>query len=164
VAQLSSPAAARSATQGYLQLRGGLTLAALCTRLHQLGALSAAARPGEAREDNPIFASPRSLFDALATNRRFRQDSVLGSIYHGGKISFREVSPSDSLHVVFDGRQVSAHVDLLSPLNFDRDRPAQYSPLRVVAHNLTGLASGLTRLVRRVASGSHEPAVRTRAA
>ena len=124
-------------------------MAALCTRLHTLGALSAAARPGEARQDNPIFASPQSLFDALAANPRFRQDSALGSIYHGGKISFREVSPSDSLHVVFDGEQVSAHVDLLSPLNFDRARPTQYSPLRVVAHNLTGMTGDLTRLVRR---------------
>jgi hypothetical protein len=50
---------------------------------------------------------------------------------------------------VFDGEQVSAHVDLVSPLNFDRERPAQYSPLRVVAHNLTGMAGDLSRLVRR---------------
>ncbi|MDQ1411598.1 MAG: hypothetical protein QOE07_186 [Acidimicrobiaceae bacterium] len=141
--------AARLAPQGYLQLRSGLTIAGLCTRLHTLGALSAAARPGEARQDNPIFASPKSLFDALAANPRFRQDSALGSIYHGGRISFREVSPSDSLHVVFDGERVSAHVDLVSPLNFDRERPAQYSPLRVVAHNLTGVAGDLSRLVRR---------------
>jgi hypothetical protein len=124
-----------------------------------LGALAPAARPGEAREDNPVFASPHSLFVALAANPRFRQDSALGSIYHGGKISFREVSPSDSLHVVFAGEQVSAHVDFVSPLNFDRQRKAQYSPFRVVAHNLTGLAAGLTRLARRGRAGGPDRSV-----
>jgi hypothetical protein len=132
---------------GSLELRSGLTMAGLCSRLHKLGVLAPARSPGEAREDNAVFASPRSLVEALATSGRFTQDSALGAILHGKKASFREISSSDSLHVVFDGDRVSAHIDLVSPLDLDPERPRQYAPLRVVAHNLTGAATSLWRLV-----------------
>jgi hypothetical protein len=121
----------------------------LCTRLHKLGVLAPARFPGESRELNQVLANAEALLAALAGNRNFRRDSTLASLFHGRKVSFREVSPWESLHVVFHGDVVSAHVDLLSPLNFDPQRSSQYSPARVVAHNVVGLVGNLVRLISR---------------
>lgn len=78
----------------------------------------------------------------------FRRDSKLGGILHAGKVSFREVSPHDSLHVVIDGNQVSAHVDRISPLHSRRRGRRRYSWTRVVAHNVAVLTDDISRRIR----------------
>lgn len=77
----------------------------------------------------------------------------MGSIFHPGKASFREVSPIDSVHIVIDGNRVSAHVDQICPLDCDSGASSQYSSsqyswLRVVAHNVSGLAADIGRRIR----------------
>ena len=121
---------------------------ALGTRLHKLGVLAPRRRPGEAREDNLIFASPGALVTALGGNRHFRRDTALGRIFHPAKISYREISASDSLHLVFDGDMVAAHIDLLSPLTLDPQRHRQYSTGRVIAHTVTGFIGTVVPLFR----------------
>ena len=89
------------------------------------------------------------LLRALENSERFRRDSVLGGIFHPGKISFREVSPTDSLHVLIDGNRVSAHVDTYSPLRIAGDGSAHYHWSRVVVHNLWAAAGDLARRLLR---------------
>ena len=98
------------------------------------------------RDTSPGLAA---LCRALEESDRFWRDRGLGNIYHRGKVSFRELSPRDSTHIVVDGNRVSAHVDLVSPLKRRRDGSVRYSVPRVVAHNLVGMGSDLTRRVRR---------------
>ena len=93
-------------------------------------------------------AAPCDLLKALEANRRFRRDSVLGGIFHPGKISYREVSPTDSLHILIDGDTISAHVDDVSPLRVQADGSSRYAWGRVVAHNLLVLIGDATRRVR----------------
>ena len=76
------------------------------------------------------------LVTALDGDHRFRRDSVFGGIFHPGAISFREVSATNSLHVVIRGDRVSAHVDEVSPLVVSPDGSRRYAWGRVVAHNL----------------------------
>ena len=90
-----------------------------------------------------------TLCQALEESGRFWRDRGLGNIYHRGKVSFRELSPTDSTHIVIDGTRVSAHVDLVSPLKRRADGTVRYSVPRVVVHNLLGMGSDLTRRVRR---------------
>jgi hypothetical protein len=94
------------------------------------------------------------LIGALASSDRFHRDTGLGNIFHPGKISFREVSPVDSLHVIIDGNRVSAHVDDISPLRRRRDGSIGYSLPRILAHNVSGALADLNRMVRG-ASGEH---------
>src|SRR5882757_9959657 len=68
---------------------------------------------------------------ALDADERFRRDTALGRIYHPGRISFREISPTDSLHVVIRGDKVSAHVDEVSPLVIRPDGSTRYAWGRV---------------------------------
>lgn len=98
--------------------------------------------------DAPATADPLGLGWALQASGRFRRDTPLGGIFHPGKVSFREVSPTDSLHIVIDGTRVSAHVDEISPLSCDSGASRQYSLVRVVAHNLFGMAADLGRRIR----------------
>jgi hypothetical protein len=88
------------------------------------------------------------LLKALEANPRFRRDSLLGGIFHLGRISYREVSPTDSLHIVIAGEQVSAHVDEISPLRVQADGSTRYAWGRVLAHNLLVLIGDAARRVR----------------
>ncbi len=88
------------------------------------------------------------LLKALATNPRFRRDSLLGGIFHLGKISYREISPTDSLHILIDGDKVSAHVDEISPLRLRADGSSRYAWGRVLAHNVLVLIGDAARRVR----------------
>ena len=88
------------------------------------------------------------LLKALEADRRFRRDSALGGIFHPGKISYREVSPTDSLHILIDGDTISAHVDDVSPLRVQPDGSSRYDWGRVVAHNLLVLIGDAARRVR----------------
>lgn len=86
-----------------------------------------------------------SLIRALEANDRFRRDSRIGSIFHPGRISFRELSPTDSVHIIIDGNQVSAHVDEVCPLRCRPGGVPGYSLVLVLAHNLSGLIADLGR-------------------
>ena len=88
------------------------------------------------------------LISALDASDRFRRDTGLGNMFHRGKISFREVSPDDSLHIIIDGNRVSAHVDEISPLQRRPDGSVRYSALRVLAHNLSGACADVARRLR----------------
>lgn len=88
------------------------------------------------------------LMKALEKDDRFRRDSRLGAIFHWGKASFREVSPTDSLHIIFDGAHVSAHVDDVAPLAVRPDGTIRYAWGRVLAHNVAGIATDVGRRVR----------------
>jgi hypothetical protein len=88
------------------------------------------------------------LIGALEGSDRFRRDTGLGNIFHPGKVSFREVSVVDSLHIIIDGNRVTAHVDEISPLRRRPDGSFSYSLLRVLAHNLSGAGADLARLLR----------------
>ena len=90
-----------------------------------------------------------ALCRALEQSGRFWRDKGLGNIYHRGKVSYRELSSTDSTHIVIDGNRVTAHVDLVSPLKRRPDGSVRYSVPRVVAHNLVGMGNDLARRVRR---------------
>lgn len=106
-------------------------------------------RPLPPAEERAITSvDPQTLVRALDRSDRFRRDSALGAILHLGRISFRELTPADSLHILIDGSHVSAHIDAVSPLRFGADGSARYSLLRVVAHNLVGLRADVRRLLR----------------
>ena len=88
------------------------------------------------------------LLKALEANPRFRRDSLLGGIFHLGGISYREVSPTDSLHIVIAGERISAHVDEISPLRLRSDGSSRYAWGRVLAHNLFVVIGDTARRVR----------------
>jgi len=88
------------------------------------------------------------LLKALARNPRFRRDSALGGIFHLGKISYREISPTDSLHIIITGDQVSAHVDEISPLRLRADGSSRYAWGRVLAHNVLVVIGDVARRLR----------------
>ena len=88
------------------------------------------------------------LLKALETDPRFRRDSVLGGIFHPGKLSYREISPTDSLHILIDGEKVSAHVDEISPLRLRADGSSRYTWGRVLAHNLLVVIDDASRRLR----------------
>ena len=88
------------------------------------------------------------LLKALEANPRFRRDSLLGGIFHLGRISYREVSTTDSLHIVIAGEQVSAHVDEISPLRVQPDGSSRYAWGRVLAHNLLVVIGDAARRLR----------------
>lgn len=91
------------------------------------------------------------LVAALEADPRFRRDSFLGGIFHPGRICFREISPTNSLHVVIAGERISAHVDEISPLVVRADGTRRYAWGRVVAHNLLALMADVSRRVRGLA-------------
>ncbi|MGI8806976.1 MAG: HAD family hydrolase [Acidimicrobiales bacterium] len=90
-----------------------------------------------------------ALLRELEDSGRFRRDTRLGAIFHRGQVSLREVSPTHSLHItVGKGNKVSAHVDRYSPLAVNQpEQMARYALHRVAAHNVTGIAGGLIRLI-----------------
>ena len=97
------------------------------------------------------FASsdPGRLERRLEQSDCFCRDSAIGKLYHRKEVSFREISTTDSLHVTIDEEgQVKTHVDRRSPLA--RRQPGgrcRYSPLRIAAHNVSGMAGDVVRLV-----------------
>jgi HAD superfamily hydrolase (TIGR01490 family) len=92
---------------------------------------------------------PAALLKELEESGRFRRDSRLGAMFHRGKVSMREVSPTHSLHItVGKGNHVSAHVDRYSPLAARQpEQRARYALHRIAAHNLAGIADELVRLI-----------------
>ncbi len=90
----------------------------------------------------------RVLLLALEDSDEFRRDTGLGGIFHPGKISFREVRATDSLHIIIDGNRISAHVDKISPLACDPSRESHYSMAAVLAHNVAGFAADVVRRIR----------------
>jgi hypothetical protein len=91
------------------------------------------------------------LIKALEGNARFRRDSFWGGILHPGKVSYREVSATDSLHILIDrAGDVSAHVDDVSPLRRRPDGSCRYAWGRVVAHNLLVVIEDGARRLRGV--------------
>lgn len=93
-------------------------------------------------------ADPLALIRVLEASDRFRRDTPLGGILHPGKISFRETTRTDSMHVLIHGTSVSAHIDEVSPLRCDPDGRWRYAWLPVVSHNVKGLLADLGRRVR----------------
>jgi hypothetical protein len=92
-------------------------------------------------------SDPQALVRALDSSARFRRDTGYGAIYHRGKVSYRELSPTNSIHVVIDGNRLSAHVDRISPLKRRADGSSRYSMARVVAHNVSGIREDVTRRI-----------------
>ena len=88
------------------------------------------------------------LITALEASPDFRRDSLLGGIFHPGYVSFRELSPVDSVHIVIRGNRVSAHVDDVSPLRLRSDGTARYAWGRVLAHNVSVLLTDIARRIR----------------
>lgn len=89
-----------------------------------------------------------SLIRALEASGRFRRDGRISGIFHPGRISFREASARNSLHIVIDGAQVSAHVDEVCPMKCGPDGSWSYSWPRVIAHNLSGVKADVGRRLR----------------
>ena len=88
------------------------------------------------------------LVRALEASPRYRRDSLLGGIFHPGHVSYRELSPVDSMHVVIRGDRVSAHVDDVSPLVVRADGTIRYAWGRVLAHNVAVLLTDIARRMR----------------
>jgi hypothetical protein len=100
-------------------------------------------------EDGDVTtADPLGLIRALDSSERFQRDTRLGGIFHPGKVSYRETSRTNSLHILIHGNQVSAHVDEVSPLKCNPDGSARYAWGPVVVHNLAGLLADLGRRIR----------------
>lgn len=91
-----------------------------------------------------------SLIEALEASDRFRRDGPIGRIFHPSKTSYREIVPTNSLHVLVGGGRVSAHVDDVCPLRCDPDGSASYSWLPVIRHNVAGMVADLGRRLRGV--------------
>lgn len=92
---------------------------------------------------------PEQLIADLESTGRFHRDSRIGAVFHPGKVSLREVSPTDSLHITLgDDNRASAHVDRHSPLvTTSRGDRFRYSPARVAMHNVSGMRAHLSRLI-----------------
>jgi hypothetical protein len=93
-------------------------------------------------------ATPFELLKALDADPSFRRDSLLGGIFHFGKISYRETSATNSVHIIIDGDRVSAHIDEVSPLRVLPDGSSRYAWGRVLAHNLLVVIGDAARRLR----------------
>ena len=93
----------------------------------------------------PGGAAADALIETLEASSRFRRDGRLGRIFHPGKVSYRELSPTNSLHVIVGGGRLSAHVDDICPLRLAPDGSARYSWLPVFRHNISGFLADLGR-------------------
>ena len=99
-------------------------------------------------DGNSTTPDPLGLIRALDANDRFQRDTRLGAIFHPGKVSYRETSPTNSLHILIDGNHVSAHVDEVSPLKCTPDGAAHYAWGPVLVHNVVGMFADLGRRLR----------------
>ncbi|MDQ6927227.1 MAG: HAD-IB family hydrolase [Actinomycetota bacterium] len=121
----------------------------LCDRMSELGLPPDVAPPGPHRASFTV-ADPERLIGELEATGRFHRDSRLGAMFHPGKVSLREVSPTESLHITIGpDKRASAHVDRHSPLRSTRRGRYRYSPARVAMHNLSGASANLVRLLGR---------------
>ncbi|MBW3610283.1 MAG: hypothetical protein KY438_01945 [Actinobacteria bacterium] len=93
-------------------------------------------------------SDPEELVRRLEASDCFCRDTKVGRMYHPNEVSFRELTARDSLHVSFRrGRTVSTHIDRHSPLaRRQSGGTCRYSPLHIVAHNVTGALNDLLRL------------------
>lgn len=101
----------------------------------------------------PDIPSAQALERALDADDKFRRDSGAGSIYHRGAASFREIRATDSVHIIINGDEVSAHVDRVSPLKVRPDGSSRYAFTRVIAHNVAGMVGQVTRCLPQPARG-----------
>ena len=113
----------------------------------------AGAPPAVPRRPGVTFESPdpAALLADLEASDRFCRDTTMGRLYHRNRVSYREICSHDSLHVsVGEGNQVSAHVDRHSPLATGRcaGPECRYSLLRIAAHNVSGMAADMWRVIR----------------
>lgn len=99
---------------------------------------------------------PVGLCRHLEATGRFRRDTWFGSLFHPGKVSYRQSVPKGSLHIVVDGNRVSVHKDRHSPLSFSDSTGFRYSVWRTVAHNLSGMAEDFVGLLRGIAGNSNQ--------
>lgn len=91
------------------------------------------------------------LIKALEANTSFRRDSFWGGILHPGRVSYREIAMTDSLHILIDrAGDVSAHVDDVSPLRRRADGTCRYAWGRVIAHNVLVVVEDAARRLRGV--------------
>ena len=86
-----------------------------------------------------------ALVDALAADPAFRRDTGLAALLRPGRVSYRQVVATDSLHVLIKGNHVTAHVDGISPFLCRPDGRARLSLGRILAHNLSCLKAELLR-------------------
>lgn len=100
--------------------------------------------PASAPSGGDCDATDR-LVKALESNDRFHKDGFLSGIFHPGRISFRELSPRDSLHIVIDDGHVSAHVDEVCPIRCHPGAVVKFTWSQVLAHNYAGLSADLRR-------------------
>lgn len=100
------------------------------------------------RSGRPSVEDPVDLLRSLVTSGRFHLDTGFGRIFHPGKISLRENVPTNSLHILVHDNRVSAHVDLVSPLGLRPRSSSRYATGRIAAHNLSGMAADVVRLLR----------------
>jgi len=90
------------------------------------------------------------LVTHLDRNGRFFRDTAIGRVFHPRTRSYREVSATDSVHLVVDADHgVSVHVDRVSPLRIRNGRDCRYSLVRAIAHNACVAVEALARVVRR---------------
>lgn len=112
--------------------------------------------PASSTARNRHYRAPDldAFLRAVQATGRFRRDTRIGAIYHPGRLSLREVAPAASLHVITAGDRVAVHVDQVSPLApVQPDESCRYALGRVAAHNLTGMAGDVARLVSPRRSG-----------
>ena len=93
----------------------------------------------------PGGSAAEALVEALEASSRFRRDGRLGRIFHPGKVSYRELSATNSLHVIVGEGRLSAHVDDICPLRLAPDGSARYSWIPVFRHNMSGFLADLGR-------------------
>lgn len=99
---------------------------------------------------------PVGLCRHIEATGRFRRDTWFGSLFHPGKVSYRESVPKGSLHILIDGNLVSIHKDRHSPLSFSDNTGFHYSFWRTVAHNLSGMAEDVVGLLRGISANSNQ--------
>jgi hypothetical protein len=108
-----------------------------------------AALPADAPERRPH--SHAMDFGDLQAIGRFVRDSRLGGMFHAGKVSLREDSDRESLHVSLGkDNRLSIHMDRYSPLAHRKSGERRgYSVRRVIVHNVGIVVDYVTLLIQR---------------
>jgi len=89
------------------------------------------------------------VFRTLDESGRFHRDTRVGRLFHPGKVTFREIRPTDSVHITLaDDNRFSVHVDRVSPLSTGSGR-SRYSLSRAVGHNFVHAGEAFARCLRR---------------
>ncbi|MDQ6727135.1 MAG: hypothetical protein M3066_13350 [Actinomycetota bacterium] len=111
-------------------------------------AASVQARLDARTRPEPADAYPVAVLSRLEASGRFHRDTGFGRIFHPGSVSFRENRATDGLHVVINNDHIAAHVDRVTPLAVNGDKPGRYSLRQAAAHNIAGAAQDFIRLLR----------------